>query len=116
MLVSLGLSAQNLIGATRKDVEFMAAAHGWRTCKTNLKEGQLLQVEQGDTLRFYYFRDELCTVSVIFYGGVPGSMIREMLNKNYSRNDTAWYSGNTVIKLLYDETLDGYFVKYRLVK
>jgi hypothetical protein len=113
---SLICKSQDLLGTTRKDIEFMATAQGWNCSRSGLKGAQLIKVEQPDALHFYYIKDNICTVHIIFYEGVQRAEIGKMLDEKYNKTDTAWYSGNTVIKLMYDESLNGYFVSHRLVK
>ena len=109
--------AQNLVGTTRDNIEFIAKTENWKMTKSTTKTGTpFIEVDDEDAFKFYYFRNDTCIMYLVFYNKIGGDDIVSVLDKTYPKQDTTWYSNNTVINLAYDEVLNGYFVKYRLAR
>ena len=54
---------------------------------------------------------------LVFYNKINSDEIKKVLDATYSKQDNnVWYTDNTVIDLAYYEILNGYFVKYKLIK
>lgn len=117
LLSSLFAKSQNLVGVSRQDIEFIAKTEHWKTTTSTTKTGvPFIEVDDVDSYKFYYFKDGICAMYLVFYNKISGAEIVKTLDATYSKQDTTWYSNNAIINLEYDEILEGYFVKYKLIK
>lgn len=118
LLSSLFAKSQNLVGVSRQDIEFIAKTEHWKTTTSTTKTGvPFIEVDDVDSYKFYYFKDGICAIYLVFYNKINSDEIKKVLDATYSKQDNnVWYTDNTVIDLAYDEILNGYFVKYKLIK
>jgi len=117
LLSVLYTKAQNLVGTTRDNIEFIAKTENWKITKSTTKTGTpFIEVDDEDAFKFYYFRNDTCVMYLVFYNKIGGDDIVSVLDKTYPKQDTTWYSDNTMINVAYDEILRGFYVKYKLIK
>lgn len=117
LLSSLFAKSQNLVGVSRQDIEFIAKTEHWKTTTSTTKTGvPFIEVDDADSYKFYYFKNDTCAMYLVFYNKISGDEIKQKLDETYQKQDTTWYSNNAAINLYYDEILKGYFVKYKLIK
>lgn len=117
LLISFFVKSQNLIGVSRKNIEFIAKTEQWKTTSSTTKNGiPFIEVDDVDSYKFYYFKNGICAVYLVFYNKIDSNEIKKVLDATYSKQNNIWYTDNTVIDLAYDEILEGYFVKYKLIK
>ena len=117
LLSSLFAKSQNMVGVSRQDIEFAAKTEQWKSTSSITKTGiPFIEVDDDDSFKFYYFKNDICVMYLVFYNKISGDEIVKVLDATYPKQDTMWYTDNTVIDLAYDEILSGYFVKYKLIK
>jgi hypothetical protein len=106
-----------MVGVSRQDIEFAAKTEQWKSTSSTTKTGiPFIEVDDDDSFKFYYFKNDICVMYLVFYNKISGDEIVKVLDATYPKQDTMWYTDNTVIDLAYDEILSGYFVKYKLIK
>jgi hypothetical protein len=117
LLISFFVKSQNLVGVSRKNIEFIAKTEQWKTTSSTTKNGiPFIEVDDADSYKFYYFKNGICAVYLVFYNKIDSNEIKKVLDTTYHKQNNIWYTDNTVIDLAYDEILEGYFVKYKLIK
>lgn len=117
LLISFFVKSQNLVGLSRKNIEFIAKTEQWKTTSSTTKNGiPFIEVDDADSYKFYYFKNNICAVYLVFYNKIDSNEIKKILDVTYPKQNNIWYTDNTIIDLAYDEILEGYFVKYKLIK
>jgi len=117
LISTLLVKSQNMVGVTRKEIEYIGQTEKWKMTTSTTKTGTpFIEVDDEDSYKFYYFNNDTCTMYLVFYNKIGGDEIIQKLDETYPKQDTTWYTNNTLINLAYDEILRGFYVKYRMIK
>ena len=116
LVLSASAQAQNLVGTKRSDIKFVADSEGWHYQEAKGVNGvPFIEVAQdSNNIKFYFFNQfDVCTTYLVFYGDRSLEEISESLSAAYARRNDLWFAENCVIAVERDDSLNGYFVKFK---